>query len=268
MTPSEHSAPHPVPGAGAVLREQARAVGLALRREIAAALALMAAVAAITGFFVLRGSRGGEFALADVALVPALLAFFAPAAVWRGEPPSRRAYFWTLPVERPRHTLVKTLAGWGWLMALVAAFLLWAAASAAMTGGDFRVGGEWAQVLTHRHLPPARRITPLALQAWMWLVPFLGATVTYLLGSALVLASEHPWRWLSGGLLAAFLVYRLPAQAPRNAMDAVLMGRAGLATLLTGIPSSGAWLTAVAVWGAGALVLVAAAARRHPGRAR
>ena len=46
--------------------------------------------------------------------------------------------------------------------------------------------------------------TPVPL---LWLAPFTSATATYLLASALGLATRHPLRWIAGSVIGVFLVF-------------------------------------------------------------
>jgi TctA family transporter len=106
--------------------------------------------------------------------------------------------------------------------------------------------------------------------------------VLYLLGSALTLATSRPWRWLGGGVVGYFFLnaFRgLDATEPiADTLNAVLTGRYGLTTLLTGlvenayvghkgfalVPDAGAWLTAAFLWLAAALSLFLWSAYRQP----
>lgn len=262
------SIPHPTPPWPAVVREQFRTVGASVRGELVAAGLLLAGATLLMLVYVLRGEGHANFVLVDMAFPAVLLGFFAPFGVWKGEEPARRAYLWALPVARSRNTLVKVLGGWGWLIALVGAYLLWAVAMTVLTGGDFSVGGEIAQALTHRHLPPEQRIRALSLEAWMWLVPFTGATVTYLIGTVAAVWTDRPWRWFAAAAFTCILVVQLIEGIVHvdPTLNAVTTGRYGLVSVMTGMPSAGGWAGATLVWMVCALAAVLVAAHRHQER--
>lgn len=265
---------HPAPGWGAVLREQVRAVGQAVRLELLAAMGLMAAMTLV--MVIDRATGGGEahFTLVDMVWPVVLVAVFAPWAVWKGDTPSRRAYLWAMPVDRARGSLAKVLGGAAWLTVGVAGFLAWAVAASLLTGG--RIGSGLQSV-------PGADVT-LSGNPWMWLVPFAAALAAYLAGSAVALLSDHAWRWYAGLTFAGVLLLDFADETPAlgRLVGAVLGGRHGFVTLMTGSPSGpvvyggpeaaapvldlGAWLVAVLLWVGPALALVILAARRHQER--
>jgi hypothetical protein len=278
---------HPPPRFGAALAEQLRAVGLAVRGEIAVAALLMAATSAL----LLAVADGADFDLVDMVWPTLILGFFAPMGVWKGEGPSRRAYLRSMPVPRGRHTLAKVFGGWAWLMGLCGLYLLWALSIPLLTGGHIVLGPEWERVaLAGRPAGSLVRDLTLHGHPWMWLVPFTGATIAYLFGSVAALAAEHPWRWFAGLALTTILVGTLsdasvsgPVGSFVYAYEDALFGRYGLWTLARGtaievfhvrdgdeierirksVPHLGAWLTATALWGSAAVAGVLAAALRH-----
>lgn len=200
----------PAPRWPRVLREQLRSVGVALRPAMAVAGALQAALVLIAVVTALRDEGRIDVAPEFFAVLPALGALLLPVAVWRGEYDVRRSYLASLPVDRSVHVLTKVAAGWAWLMALTAAFVLVILVLALATGGA--VGVDELRVLA-RNLPAgappgeasayARRWTT---PPWQWAVFFTAATVGYLTGSALVLAGSRARRWLAGvAVLAVFL---------------------------------------------------------------
>lgn len=286
-------AAHPVPHAPAVIAEQLRAVGRHIRREVLGLgiLLLVMAGTLLAAHATIPGHRS-DFQFAEMALAACLLALFAPLAVWRGEEPSRRAYFWSLPVERGSHTLLKVLAGWAWLMAVVGGFLLVIALLARATDGALSLGPA---LLPLRELPEGTERTmadvfhhPWPMAPWQWLAPFAGATVMYLLGSILVLSTDHPWRWIAGLLFGAMLVAALGTELGGRTVQAVAEGPYGLALLVTGgrealglpvraptgqvlevsafVPDPAGWARAAALWTALSLAGVLAAAFRHQER--
>jgi hypothetical protein len=259
---------HPTPHWTAVVREQLRTVGASVRAELVVAGVAMTGVTLLLLWYALRGEHT-NFLMVDMTGPVVVFALFAPLGVWKGESPSGRGYLWTLPVARPRHTLVKVLGGWGWLMAAVAAYLAWGVGVAMLTGGGLFVGGDHAQEVTRHHLPSERRVAELSLQAWMWLVPFTGATVTYLIGSAVAIWSDRPWRWFATTAFV-FVVVAQVVDAAFGTVDptssAVMSGRYGLLSVITGMPSASIWAGATLVWLGFALVAVLAAAHHYQER--
>lgn len=281
---------HAAPRWAAVLRQQLRATGAAVRREAAvAALLLLALSLPVVLTHARTPGSATDMQFAEVMLLAVLVGLFAPMAVWKGEEPSRRSYLWAMPVERSRHTLVKVLAGWAWLMAGVAAYVLWAVLVARLTRGELSLGDTR---LPLHPLPEGGVPGPgdvfvhrWPVQGWQWLVPFVAATVAYLLGSIVVLASDHPWRWFAGITGAAVLVMGLGTAGAQQALTGLVEGRYGLELLATGgysrevpvptpaggvahagvfVPAPGAWRTAALLWTALALAgLLAAAFRRQ-----
>ena len=271
---------HPLPRRDAVVREQLRTVGFSLRREamlVAGGLgALTAWILSIYGKY-----RGGSVNLVPDAMTPAvLLALFAALAVWKGEDPARRGYHWSMPVDHADHAMAKALSGWAWLVAAMGAYAAWLAAMALVTRGNFAVESGWVNGSR----------TYDAVAAWRWLVPFAGATILYLFGTALALASRHPWRWLGGGavgfvFLAAWAA-SIGGRTPLHELVETLWGAEyGLRTAVTGLspdghshqprglfhlgswglePAFGAWASAAALWLAASLGAAALAARRQP----
>jgi hypothetical protein len=258
--PLEGAALNPLPGWMDVLREQLAAVGLGLKREgtVAGACALL-----FTAFVLwMQGMRGD----AAIPLSPvegvgaALMALLLPMAVWKDEGPARRGYHHAMPVGRGAHAVARGAAGLAWTLAGTVAFFAWMGLLAAITGGDVE-----------------------AVEAWQWAAPFAGATVLYLLGSALTLASSHPWRWMGAAAVGyVFLGAFRPTDLPRtDVAEAVVSGRYGIFTVLTGlvenrdflhnlgpvmIPAAAVWLTATFLWLAAAVSLFLFAAYRQPER--
>jgi hypothetical protein len=230
---------HPTPAWDTVAREQVRSVGLALRREgvmFAALLLLLAwqllgSVAAMLRNVDTDPShhwRGTTLAFdTELAILVALAAFLLPRAVWRGEAAARRWYHAAMPVAEAEHTLTRVAAGWGWLMLGVLVFDL---ALIVVSAVGARMAAGTPLVVVYPHAPG---------NAWQWLVPFTAATVAYLLGSAFVLASRYPWRWLAGITLGYTLAFSLIGQYATPRRDAwrtydLLKGDFGLFATITG----------------------------------
>ena len=251
---------NPVPRWRVVAEEQFRAVGLALRREALAAAGLVTLATVWLTYMQTVSFRDMAVPLAPEAGVPAaMLALLVPMAVWKGEGPAGRGYHRAMPVSHAFHAVARSLSGLVWLLGAVAAYFAWLGAASALTGG---------------HVDAA--------YAWEWLVPFTGAAVMYLLGSALTLATTHPWRWLGGGFVAyLFLGALRVAEGTRSLFDTlnvVVTGKYGLRTVITGFSpnwpghyghleaNASVWLAATWLWLAIAVTAFAWAAFRQPER--
>ena len=202
---------HRVPRYSQVIREQLKAVATLLRLPAvaAAALALVAMILAIASF--VRGGNGVDFA-PELSLIPAFAGALLPFAVWHNEQRFRPGFLWTLPVDRVRQALAKVIAGWILLVIAMAAFLLWLFILALITKG--RIGGdEMIQLLPTSDRPLPRTVDPSMLRTvrWalppvLWLIPFLAATATYTLASAIALGFRHPFRWIAGAIAAVLMI--------------------------------------------------------------
>ena len=294
---------HSTPAGRAVLVEQIRAVALALRLPaIAAAVLLGVATLLVIGE---RVTGGGPVGFAtELALIPGLVAALLPVGVWKGEDLFDAAFLWTLPVDRRRHALAKVCAGWVWLMAAVAFFILWFLGLAFFTGGNV-LGDQMLRVLPSAIVPGAGLIDPAALQtvrwspnAFLWVVPFTAATGAYLLASAIALGTRHPLRWIVGIFFGSLLASAIGSAAhiewltfgPARLWATLHAGPYGLDALLTarlqsletlvplsngqvvgawrGLPDVGHWAMATLLWIGVGLMSVWAAASRHRERRR
>ncbi|HKP74671.1 MAG TPA: hypothetical protein VJT67_03975 [Longimicrobiaceae bacterium] len=248
---------NPAPEFFDVLREQFSAVGLALRRE---GLVTGLCMLFFSAVLLLRQFGGGPTQLPFTfkeGVATAMMALLIPMAVWKGEEPARRGYHQSMPVDHGDHAIARGAAGLGWTLAAVGAFFGWMGLLTLATGGSVEAG-----------------------EPWQWLAPVIGATVTYLLGSALTLVSARPWRWLGGGAVAYLFLgmfRRSDGLTPLvDLVDAVFTGRFGLRTLLTGlvrnpadtypwmVPDLGAWITTVWIWVVMAVAAFLVAAHRQP----
>jgi hypothetical protein len=294
----------PLPRLRAVLLEQVRATGHALR---GVALIAAALVALFTLWIALQGV-GRDLDLSPNAWptqLPGLMGTLLPVAVWARDERFGPGFLWTLPVDRRRHALTKVLAGWVWLMVTVALFVLWLLAVALGSGG--RVLPETLHLVAFK-VAAAGPIGPAALQTvrWapgplIWTVPFTAATACYLHASALALGSRYPLRWVIGTAVAYVLSSVTVnaastqlgagwlADTPGRLVRLLVEGRYGLDALLTarleslggrttlttgeqvmvwwGVPDLADWGAATLLWtGAGLLALWAAASRHRERR--
>ncbi|HEU4885793.1 MAG TPA: hypothetical protein VFT45_26390 [Longimicrobium sp.] len=287
---------HPAPPFRGVLHEQVRAVGGALRLPAIAAAVLMALATVL-----FAGEVVGEGAVADFHperwVLPGVVGLLLPIGVWMWEKPFADAFLWTLPVGRRRHALAKAGAGWAWLMAAVGVFVLWLLVMALVSGGNV-LGEETVRFAAA--IPEMRPLDPAAVRTlqWaprpvLWLVPFVAATATYLLATALALGTRYPWRWLVGVVLGFFLIAIVSEAThalwlgtwPAELLKGLIYGRYGLETLLIanteslrsetllttgeavrvwqGVPDAGRWVAAAVLWLALGLLALWAAAARH-----
>jgi hypothetical protein len=284
---------HPLPRSRAVVAEQFRAVGIALRYEW---ILFFLGLAFLSLLFTLNEIREGRnpdvrsaFSLTAGISVPiALLGLFAPMSVWKSEGPDRRGYHWAMPVRRTQHTIAKSFAGWGWLMLLVAIVLLWGAITARATGGGI---GVWSQRVAspgQGGAIQAYRIIQHEMATWQWLVPFTAVTISYLVGSIIVLASDHPWIWLAGITVGLFILgSTLSAAGLEDALEyfhTLIIGHYGLWGAISGtkqivseltlndrtftsshgVPDLSSWLASTAIWMTAAAAGFLWAANRHP----
>lgn len=294
----------PMPRLRVVLREQLHVTGLALRTPAAIAAALLTLV---TLWMALQGlNRDVDLSLnAWPTQLPGLMGALLPIAVWARDDRFGPAFLWTLPVDRRTHALAKVAAGWVWLMATVALFVLWLVVVTAAVGG--RLLPETLQLTTYEAAATGTiDLAALRTVRWnpgplIWLVPFTAATACYLLASAFALGSRFPLRWLVGALLAfvlATLVGNTASDslalewldhAPERLLARLFDSRWGLDALLTarletlgasaalttgehvriwwGVPRLADWGIATLGWtGAGLLALFAAASRHRERR--
>lgn len=251
---------NPVPRWSAVAEEQFRSVGLALRREALAAAGFVTLATLWLTYVQTQSFHDVAVPFAPEAGVPAaILALLVPMAVWKGEGPAGRGYHRAMPVSHAFHAIARSLSGLVWLLAALVAYFAWLGAASAFTGGRVEPSYEW-----------------------QWLVPFTGAAVMYLLGSALTLATAHPWRWLGGAFVAySFLGAVRVAEGTRSLFDAVnvvITGKFGLGTVVSGwspqyhryygstVADASVWLAATWLWLAIAVTVFAWAAFRQPER--
>jgi hypothetical protein len=286
---------HPVPRTRDVLFAQIRAVGSVPRGP---ALAAIAVVALATLLITINWLNSDEvIAFHPERLIwPGLVGLLFPIVVWRGEERFEASFLWTLPVDRRRHALAKVFAGWVWLMGGVALFVLWSLALTLLSGGNI-LADETVRVLRSVSLSASGPLDPAAIETVRWtpesllrLAPFTSATATYLLTSALSLATRHPLRWIIGAVIAFFIVSGVAeGNALERLLDSLFEGPYGFDALLTArttslnneaslstgdrvvvwraLPDVGQWVTATLLWtGAGFVALWAAASRHREGR--
>jgi hypothetical protein len=282
---------HPLPARGAVAREALRAVGHSVRLEIGAVLVLLLGLLVMMATVTARGPGGADYDVADMTWPVVMLGLFAPLAVWKHEEPARRAYLWSMPVDRFRHVLIRVWSGWAWLMAVVATYIVWAIGVALVTGGHVVINPDWEMVMLRERAPgvPIRDLT-LAGHPWLWLTPFAAATTMYLAGTTVALLFNYPLRVFAGTWFALMVLMAVP-DALGGGMDRTVEmmlerlanGRYGFLTHATGIihlfdrprdmvvnvydhTDPVAWVLATLLWMAVPLAGAVLAARRYQER--
>jgi len=262
------------------------ALGRAFRTELrsvwSAVMATIVGVAGVLLFFVSwmaieiarwsgpPVSRPNFVYSAESAWLPAVVGLLLPFVVWRAEEPRRRFYLWAMPANRGSHTLTKITAGWLWLMALTAFYVVVMFLLSA-TVAHFGGAPMWAR----------------QPQWWEWLVPFTAGSVTYLLISAAVVGSNLPIAVI-GLVIGLYTVPYIYAQGLHKerlikVLQAVMSGRYGLVAggfgnvvdygqimhdgRMAGYGAVGAsadrWLGSAAIWIGVGLLLTVIVAVKH-----
>jgi hypothetical protein len=170
---------HPRPHWRDVVLEQVRIVGVCLRREALVVGVVLGIVTLVIAVNIVRGTAASWFD-SDEWVQVSFAGFLLPFAVWRSDKRFAPAFLWTLPVDRRRLALAKVFAGWVWLMTAAVLYFLWQLTLATLSG-----------------VPGAEALSGVA---------FIGVTVTYLFGSALVLGLRHPLHWLLGMVALLFFL--------------------------------------------------------------
>ena len=260
-----------------VFGAQFRSVGITIRPAATAAGVVMIIVTLLAGY-IFFGESEGLAVRPDLAIAVALVAPLLAIAVWREEYYFQRSYLASLPVDETLHVLVKVAAGWIWLMAFAAVVMLWMMAVAVMSGGQIGVDELRVMATELSTDSPSDDIKTFTRRwttpTWQWAAFFTGPTVTYLVGSALVLAGSRARRWLAGfAAVWAFLAFAeeqgillLGAVGASDlAYDVVTGSRYGLETLTSGVAGPIAHITTAAgrevfVWSEPALGILAVSA--------
>ncbi|MEO6327004.1 MAG: hypothetical protein ABIQ65_20460 [Thermoanaerobaculia bacterium] len=287
-----------------MLLEHVRVTWIALRTPALVGVALLA-VASLVALPTI--ARGGPLRINGwPTWMPGTMGALLPIVVWGRDERFGPGFLWTLPVNRHRQALIKVAAGWMWLMVGVVAFLSWLLIMTGITGEHvlpeaLHIIGSPAAAI--------EKVDSAALQTvpWnpgplMWVVPFAGATTCYLLGSALMLGTKHPLRWVLGvgllGVLTAMVGEPVGTQfgmtwlvgAPGRLIELVVGSRFGLdavltarnlslsvtATLTTGspmrvwwsVPDLTDWAVATLLWTTSGALSLWAAVSRHGERRR
>jgi hypothetical protein len=297
---------HNPPRMNDVLRAHLRMVAKNLRWPVIAGAVFLAIVTVIVGRSILLAHEELQFH-PEQLLLPSQIGLFLPLIVWLREKHWSDGLLFTLPVDRQRNALSRVVAGWMWLMVIIAVLFAWMLIASLLSGNNV-LGAETLNMLpadvsaamntfpypSLRDLQPftaetvSHRTNPL-----LWLAPFTGATVLYLIMSAVLLASRYPLRWIAGVVVSFMLVAgiadateitaleRLPLYVLRPlmlgeyGMDAVLTARTEYLKIGTALPNGertivwralpdvSGWLLATLFWISLGVIAVWLAAARH-----
>lgn len=276
----------PTPSWNTVASEEFGALGVGLRREMqlfALALLLFAALVLLSWLRQIGKIEYNHFDFSQQLFAPViLLGFFTPLSVWKDDAPAQRGYFWSMPVDRTRHAWLKMALGGAWMIGFLAVYLLWMLGLMLVTGGRIR-----GMPTTPIQLGSEIQWQTTPLPGWFILVAVTGFAIAYLFGSAVVVGSNHPWRWFVGVPIGWALLSALFGAAglhdAQRVVGAIFRGRYGVGTAFSGTaaragwavmdgkrvpwrveaPDLQAWLIATALWLALALAVFALVARRH-----
>lgn len=252
-----------------VFRVSVRFLGRALRPELLA-LAGLLGVATFIGFsFMILEGAVLDYPDELSVLIP-LVAFLLPFRLWSMLRLFDRSDFWTLPVERQKHVLIRVGAGGVWVLGLTSLVVVWFNVLAVMSGGlKF---SQWAGLSAST-----------VMASGLYLAPFGAAVVAYLFGSALAIGLRYPVRWVLGAALVSMIFIGMGPDRLASSMaqtlgqgyfglDAVLTGGIGVwreqvqhagASAILDPPSTARWLMALTLWLGAGLALVGAASARH-----
>jgi hypothetical protein len=285
------------PSTRAVLRAQIDSMRPSLRLPAVAVAGLI-----LLGTFMLISAGDAEAGLnfaPEEQMLPGIAGLLLPLLVWKGRERLGTGFFWTLPVDRQRHALVRVFAGWIWLMAGVAFFVLWQVGVTALSSGSFlaertvHLLPDFSPAIGHTIDMSEVQTMSIRPNPWFWLVPFTAASATYLLASALALGVRTPAKWFAAIVVVFFLVgFALQESgvdalrlAPSRALRAAFEGAYGWDQLLTarteslktravlengehlivwrGLPDAKPWAIGTLLWIAAGLITVWAATYRH-----
>jgi len=263
---------HPAPRWIDVAREQVRSVGLHVRvlgLLLLGSLALYSAIAIRVSMnqraaALARHAVTGFGFTPQASIILTYLALLLPAMMWHDEKPGKRMYHLAMPVARSTHALTKALAGWFWLMAGTALFLVVVVIVDAVT----------------RHIVGQSAPVGSNLETWEWLVPFTAVSVAYVFSSAAAIGAETPAVWVVGppllyagaSLAVALLGYSATAQSMMKLFSGFYGASAAMGGTVEGgmdaagrllAPSVGRWIGATVLWGAAATTLLYLVARRR-----
>ncbi len=198
----------PLPGAATVFREQLRLVWDRDRWQLLA----------LWGCLFMFAPSGYWEGIPFLSFFALFLAGIWAEFIWRSESPTGRSYHLAMPLAKPVHHLLRVAAGLIWLLLLFLAAVL-------------------PDQLIHITTFPTMREARLAvIPGWLLVAWPLALMTTYLLVSALVIATRHPALWVAGILGVLFLLLPIISMADlwgqARLFDRVFYGT-GMADALT-----------------------------------
>jgi hypothetical protein len=253
---------NPAPSWGAVARAQLRMLALLQSRDFAilgglCGVLLLIGLAAFSTLPPTLEEMGEVPPLTPIfpflALPLGWIAALWPLSVWRREDPSRRGYFWSLPVPRAPHTLLRVAVGWLLLMGVCVAMMT---------------------LMIAVSLPLDARYDETRISlAYAW-VPLLVPTLPYLFFSVVAVAFENPLRalaWIGAAVFAVVVMVEQEVIASRvSSLTAPVMQSLAIAIVAPVVNPydegeiPGRWAPHYLTWlGLGVALVVAAAFRRR-----
>ena len=197
-----------LPAWSSVAVEQVKSVGLAVRRETVVlctglvVLLIGAPLLPRFGVEVMDNVPGLGLDPADLGVLAMLTGLVFPLLVWKDERRFGESEIWILPFDHASQARMKVMAGWVWLMGVVAFGVATISLTLIVLGGS--LGLEETRLLA-TDLAGAREGLSTAITtvrwrtpAWYWILPFTSATGAYLVISALLLGSRRPFHWAAG----------------------------------------------------------------------
>jgi len=253
------TATRPTPGWGRIAQRQLRTLVLLQRKDFLVVGVLLGLLAAVLVWGLTEAqvqmqdaptSVGQSIPVFWLLVVPlTLVGAVWPFGVWRDDAPSRRGYFWSLPVPRGPHTLLRVFLGWVLLQGVVL--------------GTMAVVGGIALIY-------AGRFEAFSPSFELWFSAPLTATLSYLVVSVLTVSVENPVRWGIWGAIAVAVTGIFSgatglswlAAATGGVMTSLSIALTGPAPELAG-PLPFSWLTHYLIWFALGLIGVLAGAFVH-----
>lgn len=245
---------HTTPRMNDVLRVHMRMVAKNLRWPVIAGAVVLAIATFVVGRCIFLWGEEIRFHPEQI-LLPSQIGLFLPLIVWVREKHFSDGLLFTLPVDRQRNALSRVIAGWMWLMVIVAVFVVWMLVGSLVSGNN-PFAAETLNILpanvqaaisafpypSLRELHPYT-VTPVSHKPnpLLWLAPFTGATALYLIMSAVLLGLRYPLRWV-GGIVVTFLLLAGIADAteitvlerlPLYVIRPLMLGEYGLDAALT-----------------------------------
>ena len=182
----------------------------------------------------------------------ALVGAFWPLGVWRADSPAQRGYFWSLPVDRRRHTVIRL--GMGWVVLVTVCLITMGMAVVALSPSELRFEGSQLDLSG----------------AWQ---PLATATLAYVIVSALTVLFDSPIRWLAMGWLGVLGLFIVGEAGDLDGLTEGVEDAVGSLFLALGGPivaereSVAVWSRHYGIWLAVGLVgLASAALWRHEER--